>query len=225
MRHFLCAAVFGLVSISTLANAAPTCVNLFDPSKPQVPREAAWRASSTQGALYATSSAREADIMSRQKWQLSMIDGTMLGHGDTPPMSFVAAKGEAALEVVRSNGLHGKFTRFEVKTSAANPSVKGTLLLPVSGHVGLESATDWAKTDTFTIVAQVGQGPKGDQFPSLSGGTVLAKDVKSLDFVTKLEIEIPLSTNQQVRLLYYRSGSGGPGGYMEGRVMYFSVAP
>jgi hypothetical protein len=227
VRTLLHAAVLGLVSFSVSAHAAPTCVDVFNPTiaAAAAPKAAAWRATSTQGPFNATTAAREAEIKRQEAWQYSMIDGSMLGHGDTPPMYFVSAAGEVSRELVRSQGLHGTFTHVEVKTAAANPTVKGTLLLPVSGHVGLDSAKDWAKKDTFTIIAQVGQGPNGDQFPSLSGGTTLAKDVKSLDFITKLETEIPLVRGKQVRVLYYRQGSGGPGGYMEGRVMLFSVAP
>ncbi|MEK7357308.1 MAG: hypothetical protein AAB250_12725 [Bdellovibrionota bacterium] len=229
MRIFLLllAALAGLTLVSaSSAHAAATCTSVFHPSaRSTVPAAAAWRKASTQGALNETTRAREEEIKRQQAWQFSMIDGTMLGKGDTPPMYFVSAAREVSRELVRSQGLHGTFTHVEVKTAATNPTVKGTLLLPVSGHLTMKDATQWSKTDTFSIVAQEGQGPNGDQFPSLSGGMVLAQKVKSLDYITKLELEVPLVRGKQIRLLYYRDGSGGPGGYMEGRVMLFTVAP
>ena len=202
------------------AHATPVCQSIFDDN-------IVWRATSTNAdpidsSVAATSSSREAKIQKLEKWQITMINGTMLGHADTPPMYFVPADGQNAVELVHSGGLHGVFTHFHVTGIGPSGILKGTLLLPVSGHLGFPQAQIWAKQDKYNITSQVGAGPQGDQFGSYNGGTVLVANGQSLDLITKQEVSIQLVAGQQVRVLYFRQGSGGPGGYPEGRVMIFT---
>ena len=42
---------------------------------------------------------------------------------------------------------------------------------------------------------------------------------KSLDYTTAQEISLSLKAGEVVSLSYYRSGSGGPSGYPDGRVI------
>ena len=82
-------------------------------------------------------------------------------------------------------------------------------MLPVSAHTGIANATKWAKTDTYSIYLEA------------NGKVVatLANNVKSLDFITSQEISMNLQAGTVYQVTYHRSGSGGPGGFMEGRVL------
>jgi len=146
------------------------------------------------------------------------------GIGDVPPMQFIPAEGEHIRALGYSSGLNGTITRFAVSGIGAKASVDGTLLLPVSGHQGNANARAWALTDTYQI--RLDSNPNQTPSTHSSWGrtgkeTILLKDIKSLALVTKQEVTIPLIANIPVVVLYYRKGSAGPSGYVEGRVMEF----
>ncbi|PIS10351.1 MAG: hypothetical protein COT73_09795, partial [Bdellovibrio sp. CG10_big_fil_rev_8_21_14_0_10_47_8] len=73
-----------------------------------------------------------------------------------------------------------------------------------------------------TRSSSVPQNTPFNLYSEAAGNEVsLVRNVKSLDLVTKQEIEIPLKANDNVLVLYYRHGSAGPAGYVEGRVIEF----
>jgi hypothetical protein len=89
-----------------------------------------------------------------------------------------------------------------------NGLFRATLLLPVSGHVTHDDAVKWMSTDTYTLKLVRSNGQT----------EILTQDSKSLYYVTFHEVEFKMSPGEKVRLEYHRGGSGGPGGYPEGRL-------
>lgn len=103
----------------------------------------------------------------------------------------------------------GRYPKFNVSTGG-EPVLRGTLLLPVSAHVGIDNARAWSTSDTYTIWAEV-DGVR----------TYLVKDVKSLDLITLQDIAVPLVKDKEVLIFYQRSGNSIYG-YIEGRKMGFT---
>lgn len=179
--------------------------------------------SSATGDIAPTSAAREKAIADRAKLMADEILGENGISQDTPPIQFFPAEG------VNAKFLHTNFSGNETSNTlpariaftglGAAGIVKGTLLLPVSGHTGAANAKAWAKTDTYTVKIEVSTDKNGANWPSDSNAEILIPTVKSLDFVTYNEVAIPLQKDHMVRISYYRSGSGGPSGYFEGRVI------
>jgi hypothetical protein len=191
--------------------------------------EAGWRAGRTQpdasGGHAATSQDREAFL---QKAEKAMID-FMFQRVDTPEMVMVFKDGlkviapqEAYTNALNNTipltylpdaaqqGFHyEEVPRVKVKGVGADGMVSATLLLPVSAHRSLANAKIWSKSDTYSIYLEDINGNRLD---------TLAKDVKSLDYITVQEVKFKLQKGQVVRISYYRSGSDGPRGYEEGRV-------
>jgi hypothetical protein len=101
-----------------------------------------------------------------------------------------------------------KFTNLGV-----DGQLKGTLLLPVSGHAGIENAKVWAKNDTYSIFLV----DENDRTVA-----VVARDVKSLDYISIQEVDVKIQPNKIYKLTYHRSGSGGPWGFPAGRILTFT---
>lgn len=226
MKHvsgFLLALVLG----SSAAHAA-LCPEAF--LQPDNGRLVDWRVDLTHesqtGSISATSAAREKKIEEAKAWMENFIPNFRgdYGVGDIPPMIFVPAEGVHARYLDRSTGLNGVITRFAVSGLGKEGVIRGTFLLPVSGHQGNANARKWAKTDTYSL--KLDTNPKKEASTHHSWGgtgheTFLIKDAKSLDLVTAHEVEIELIKGVPVVVLYDRKGSAGPSGYVEGRVMEF----
>jgi len=196
-----------LVAHTALANA--NCQAQFA-SSPDV----AWRATNTHaypdGSFSLTSSARESRIQS----QVQAMQAEILYPPDpeTPYLEFFSEEGVQQVQTEQAVYQTGKLYRYNISGLGPSGVLKGTLLLPVSGHTGIPNATKWKDTDTYTI--------KRTAAGEVTTDIIL--DAKSLDFITAQEIEISLIAGKPVRIEYHRSGSGGPGGYFEGRTMEFT---
>jgi hypothetical protein len=214
------ATVLVTLSVPSAAFAAVGCASVFGE---MVPKEGEWRKDTTHpsaaGEFVKTSPAREKEIADRRK----LMEDEVLGigmPGDTPPIEFFAADGVTQTYLSHSKGDH-VITRIALSGVGASGTVKATLLVPVSGHTGAANARSWSKTDTYTVRHDVSTGAKDGWTGSHYGDSapILVQDAKSLDLVTAQEIEVPLVKGKTVRLLYFRSGSGGPAGYYDGRVI------
>lgn len=207
------------------------CAGLFSGAGTNLSQDASWRQDSTQpsqsGGVAVTTAEREAEIQKWEKHMYAEIAGIApFTHGDIPAMEFLPEAGVSQTYLVHSVGLNGLVTRMVLGNVGPSGKVKGTILLPVSGHVGFENAKVWRKTDTYTLKRDVSRDREGLQWNDNHWGVSpteheLLTDIKSLDFVTKQELELQLEKDRVVRVLYYRGGSGGPSGYWEGRVMEF----
>jgi len=209
-------AVLGIFSLSPIALAAGNCPN------PQVfgstsftGTPAQWRAASSNlspsGSMAKTDSKRERNIRSSK----SSMEGAVLSTS-TPLMEYFVEAGVKSNLLLESGGYHsGEITKIQVSKIGSSGVLKLTLALPVSGHTGVENAKNWAKTDTYSIVA-VKPDPK-NSYNNTPLGT-LVSNAKSLDIVTIQEVEVPLIKGETVRILYERSGSGS-GGFIEGRAL------
>lgn len=194
--------------------------------------ESAWRSATSYASnAVASSVAREAAIKKEQTEMEDLILGRNGQPNDIPPITFFAAEGVKQTYKVRTTFNDGDpITEIIVSNLGQSGILKGTLLVPVSGHVGLENAIAWSKSDTFQIAVDTtkdgGKTWKDDSYDVNDNGIsnspnliYLANNAKSLGFVTKHDIEVKLEKNQPIRLVYFRSGSSGPAGYYNGRVM------
>jgi hypothetical protein len=216
-------AAFSTVLAQGVWAAGPTlgteCATAFsETSSPEI----AWRKSATHAETVeaATSQKRENEIEKRSK----LMENEVLGigmPGDTPPLEFFSAEGVNERYIHHTDGNSHVPTRIVLSNVGPSGKVKGTVLLPVSGHTGAANAKAWAKTDTYTLHVETSKDQQGKSWGSYDGANapVIAQDAKSLDLVTSHEVELQLSKDHVVRITYFRSGSGGPGGYFDGRVL------
>ncbi len=183
---------------------ANTCASAFD--SPEIK----WRSAQTNlnqsGDVSATSNIRERHLKSSIKQMENSVN-----RSSTPIMALFPAEGQTESYLVKTRGYQsGIISRMEVGNLGESGVYKGTLVLPVSGHDGVTKAKQWATTDTYSI-----------HMESAAGTVTLIKDAPSKDIVTLQEIEIPLKRGEVVKILYDRSGSAGPGGFPEGRIIEF----
>lgn len=194
-----------------------------------------WRGGFTQmqnkTSIARTSSERERVLQSNVQYMADFIEKTVK---DTPPMVFFAEAGLRQSVLVPFTYPTGKTPRIKV-TGVSGNVLRGTLLLPVSGHTGAANARQWAKTDRFDVTVAYGPvSPDSGGYYSYNSQreSHLVRNVLSLDLVTALEVEIPLKQmgpNQYapVTLYYYRLGvgnsMGAPGGYYEGRAIGIDI--
>ena len=169
-----------------------------------------WRKSLTNpagdGSFSHTDKAREEEI----KDDVENLKETVLDE-ETTPFIHLHQSGKANL-VDELEDDSSKAPRFRVSGLKESGGIlRGTLLLPVSGHTGKANALKWAKTDTYDLVIE--SPSQGTQY--------LARNAKSQDVITAHEIELKLKKGEKVTLKYIRSGSLGPSGFHEGRVMEF----
>jgi hypothetical protein len=142
------------------------------------------------------------DLMNQEIFGIGKFD-----HPDIPSIEIFPADGIQVKQLVATNGT--EIPRMEVSGIGPSGVMKATLLLPVSGHTGVENAKKWALTDTYHVNRDDSQNPTQ---------TLLIPESKSLGSVTSHEVEIPLLKSGITRIYYYRSGSGGPGGFPSGRI-------
>lgn len=155
-----------------------------------------------QGEFAATNSLREGRIEQTS----ADMEAFIFDHTDVPEMEFYAAAGVKVKHV--RTWQSNQMPAIEVSGLGKEGILRGTLLLPVSGHCGAEKARAWATTDTYKVFLEGG-----------SKQVLLVKDAKSLGFVTKQELQIPLEKGKALKITYHRSGSGGPGGFPGGRIL------
>lgn len=166
-----------------------------------------WRAASTNevsGTIVPTTWLREETIMNEQKRMDELVQ-----NGITPIWNVVFSPDVYFTRTQYGQYQTGKYPKFNVSTDG-EATLRATLFLPVSAHVGIDNARSWSKSDTYTIWAEV-DGVK----------TYLVKDVKSLDLITLQDIAIPLVKDKEVLIFYQRSGNSIYG-YIEGRKMGFT---
>ena len=152
----------------------------------------------------------------------------LYGKTDTPEMVFAAEEGVVttapaqAIQNPSRNTIPLNYTtdagkqgyhyeqvpRIDVTNLGPSGLLKGTLLLPVSGHTGIPNAERWAKSDTYRLYVVDSTGKEV---------AVIASAAPSRGVITAQEVAIQMTPNTLYRLLYFRSGSGGPGGYPDGR--------
>lgn len=212
--------------------AAPAYANscqasAFNESNP-LAAEAGWRSAFSHGSptavKVATSQARETEMQEQRQHMENEVLGKGMP-GDTPPIEFYAADGVKMKYLHRTDGNSHVPTKIVLSNVGSSGLVSATMLLPVSGHTGAKNAQAWAKTDTYTLKTDVSldkdgkkwanenYSDKGDPQPNL------VYEAKSLDLVTAQDVQVQLVKDKMVRIMYYRSGSGGPAGYFDGRVV------
>lgn len=194
--------------LSSQASLAMTCQDLFPTAPSQ--KYTQWRESITNGKKFAiaTSVKREREIRA----QVKELHDIVINEDATPSMVFVPADGVKLTPVVESGGYgSGIIPRYRVHSTGG--VLSGTLLLPVSGHLGNTNARQWAKSDTYEIIA--------NGSPFSNDNVTEGVKQKSLGIITLQNLHLPLIPGIVLRLSYNRSGSAGPGGFSEGRNIEF----
>lgn len=216
-----------LLTGSALANA-PSCPAFMAQAAIPSMQVSTWRVVRTNGDLKQTPSSPE-----REAWingAAKAMKDYLYADTDTPEMIFAQAEGITA-KVTETKALENKrqytlpinytknvveqayhfdqIARIEISGLPSSGELKGTLLLPVSGHTGIPNAEKWAKTDTYSVYLENAQGQRL---------ATLAENAKSQDMITFQEISAKIEAGKVYRLTYYRSGSGGPAGYPNGRI-------
>jgi hypothetical protein len=188
-RLFTLMAAGATLNHSPIASAEPTpCLSTYT-----VNYAAAWRVNETHGfddpaqPISPTHKTREGWIQA----QVKLMTKAILDERSTPAIEFFASP-KITLEWVESGRAdhYGSIYRANVTHLPSNGILMGTLLLPVSGHVGKENALAWAKSDTYTLFVK-----------TQNQSTPIASHVSSLGLVT----------------LHDRSGSLGVSGFTSGR--------
>jgi hypothetical protein len=140
--------------------------------------------------------------------------GHFKGDADTPAFEIVAHNAtlqqtsEAGYGSANANH-NGGVARYQVKAS----DLKGgkldmTVMLPVSGHVGLSNAQDYAKTNFFRLQVN------GGKWESISAkGT----------YVTEIKRSVALKPGLNTFMM--EPYAGGFGGYSQGRTVEIEVVP
>ena len=109
----------------------------------------AWRAAKTHqtvdGEFVKTTIAREKQMKATGK----NMELFILEDKDVPEMEFFPEAG-AKVKVVR-HWKDNAIPYIEVTGLGSAGILRGSILLPVSGHVGTENALKWAKTDTYQL--------------------------------------------------------------------------
>ncbi len=203
---FLCLSLFLSLGGSSVFASQNLCKKLLHPVNQA---EYAWRKNFTHdlsGEAWITDAVREKQIQDSIKNMTDEHNGVFAGHPDTPPMVLIPVAGTKITFTQKWQ----EYSPMVAKVTGASDGVlRVTVLLPVSAHTGLADATRWAASDTYSLSIKYGNGAE----------TTIVKDAKSLGMITTHEVEIPLKEGQPVTLFYYRSGSGGPGGYSGGRIL------
>jgi hypothetical protein len=140
--------------------------------------------------------------------------GHFKGDADTPAFEIVSHN--ANLKQIAEAGYgsdnakgNGGVARYQVKAS----ELKGgkldmTVLLPVSGHVGLSNAQDYAKTNVFRL--------------QVNGGSWESIPAKG-KYVTEIKRSVALKPGLNTFMM--EPYSGGFGGYSQGRTVEIEVIP
>jgi hypothetical protein len=217
MRSHLIVASLFLVSISqSFAGGACPDANVFSTDPNPIPAQASWRSAITN--LNQDGTVSKSTVRREQKIEFVVDDqvhDTTVA-GQTPGMEFFPASG-VRQKMLRETPGYGSHVTNQIRVSNVGPSgvLEGTLVLPVSGHVGTDKAKIWAVTDTYSVLYK----PGTYDYSFFNNAQNLVKDVKSLGPATVQEVKVPLVKDQVVTIVYNRKGSAGPAGYVEGRVL------
>lgn len=134
---------------------------------------------------------------------------------DVPPLDYFPASG---VDVVKKEApgdwMSGNFGSLTVRNLGPDGELPITLVLPVSGHVGFENATKWAKEDKIFLYKEIVETVDGRQ---RSASKYVIENVQSKNYVTYIDVILKLEKGKN-RFLYHRNGNR-PGGYIEGRVL------
>jgi hypothetical protein len=211
MKNILVLTSFALglgFSSNSYAVGKLKCENILTPSK--YVKLVSWRAKITNGAIVKSDANREGEI----KTQVQDLTDSIL-QSATPAYLITPATGVKLKQLVVGQGYQTRTVdRFQVSGLGKSGTLSLTALLPVSAHTTLADARSWAKSDTYYLYATV-----GDKNSYYSGKRFFELSDKSKDLVTLQELSIKLPANKLVTLFYYRSGSAGVGGYIEGRAI------
>lgn len=198
-----------LISTERSFAAGRACRSIFTTAElAMIPYRETTTHPSQSNSLSETSQVRESTIYSVAADMKSAVL-----NGATPIMDFYPAANSNVRITHQTAGYEsGELNRYKASNIGKEGVVRGTLILPVSGHAGVDEAKIWAKSDTYSIYMTVEGSYER---------TYLIKDAKSLDIVTYQEIEIPMVKGKVVKIYYHRSGSAGPNGFPEGRIFEF----
>jgi hypothetical protein len=131
--------------------------------------------------------------------------GAFKSHADTPALELIAHHG--ALTQTLEVDEYRQGARYEIAATDLNGGkLKATLLLPVSGHVGLAQANQYKNTNVYNLVLN---------------GRSLGK-VSAKDYVTEHKLELSLKPGRNL-VEFWPDGSGGVGGYKGGRQIEIDV--
>lgn len=154
------------------------------------------------GSFVSTSIEREARMRLLHVYQEDWIKLQK----DTPEFRWVSAPGVQEDWIVKPGGEN--IPQVVISGLGDSGQLRGTIMLPVSGHTGIKNARQWATTDRYTLYLE-----------SELETTTLVLNARSLDLITFHEIEFQPPAKRIARITYHRSGSLGPSGYLEGRIL------
>jgi hypothetical protein len=129
---------------------------------------------------------------------------TAIKSGSTPHVTVVNVNGKVTRDRQFGYGTH-KAGILDVTGLGASGKLRVVMLLPVSGHVSGQAAT-YAKTNRYNITLSDDQGTQ----------LFAAPKVASTGYVTPHELDLKLRPGKNI-LDFWPDGSGGAGGYIEGR--------
>lgn len=227
--------VFSMVLGPTLVPMFSTqgfsqCASVFSGAYvqgPPIPSVAKWRAKIThvnsEQTVAPTDAAREQEM----SFSIKRMQDAVLVDESTPLMEFFTAKGVTGEYLVETPGYHsGVIDRLEVGSLGPSGVLRGTFLLPTSGHVseyqrdaqgnlveipgsGAANARKFVANGTYQLSVQAGP----------SGTEKSTELIKVLDVVTVQEFSITLKKGEMTTIYYSPTGSAGPGGFSEGRTL------
>lgn len=199
-----------LISAPTWATLCPGPFSSVIQNSVRVAKEAEWRSAQTNANATNSVSATNPTREKRMKAFVKQFEKDIVTDWATPVWEFMPAAGVRSKVVFQTGGYGtGEVSKIQVSKLGPNGILEGTLLLPVSGHLGPESASRWSVTDTYNILVEVGGQRRAN----------LVSNARSLNLVTVQEIQLQMVKGEVVRILYDRSGSAGPYGYIEGRAL------
>jgi hypothetical protein len=125
-------------------------------------------------------------------------------NGSTPHVTVIGQNGRVSGQQQFGYGTH-KPGVMNVTGLGKAGLFRVLMLLPVSGHVGWESAQKYARENSYNVRLQ-----------RANGAVWNAPRIASTGLVTPAELELTLSQGKNI-LDFWADGSAGAGGYIEGR--------
>jgi hypothetical protein len=138
------------------------------------------------------------------------MESFIRGIKDTPPMALINASPHAQVTQSAYFDYYGGVTaKYRVTGLGAGGQLDLVALLPVSGHVGLQAAENYARTNQYNVVITHADGTR----------QTLPK-VAATGFVTEHALSLNLKPGKTI-VQFWPDGSGGVGGYQTGREIEF----
>lgn len=144
-----------------------------------------------------------------------------VGHGDIPAIDLVPAQGTSCVTPLQNHFNNNDGLDYEgpagykITAMPKDKTFDFTLLVPVSGHCGAANAKAWAGLDPARI-AETNTFNVRITLPDGSKQTLSNLEVDG--YVTGVNLSVPLSAGK-ITVEYWPDGSGGVGGYPEGRTL------